>query len=50
MGRKKASDFPEELLNLTAPPFFGLCPRFALGGRTAAALFQLLGRGCPEWQ
>jgi hypothetical protein len=42
MGRKKASDFPEELLNLTAPPFLDraqkICCRRADRGSTQNGL------------
>src|SRR5258708_1523912 len=51
MDRKKASDFPQELLNLfdgyvhggiSRPPFLDRAQKFAVGGVTAAALFQML--------
>src|SRR5271170_1436905 len=51
MDRKKASDFPQELLNLfdgyvhgdmSRRDFFDAAQRFAVGGLTAAALFEML--------
>lgn len=51
MERKKASDFPQELLNLfdgyvhgaiSRRQFLDNAQRFAVGGMTAAALFQML--------
>jgi carboxymethylenebutenolidase len=51
IGRKKASDFPQELLNLFdgyvhgaigRREFLHRAQRFAVGGVTAAALFQML--------
>ena len=51
MDRKKASDFPQELLNLfdgyvhgrmSRREFFEGAQRFAVGGVTAAALFEML--------
>src|SRR5260370_35664579 len=51
MERKKASDFPQELLNLfdgyvhggiSRRDFFDGAQKFAVGGVTAAALFQML--------
>src|SRR5437899_1794410 len=51
MERKKASDFPQELLNLfdgyvhggiSRRQFLDRAQRFAVGGVTAAALFQML--------
>src|SRR5438128_11300999 len=51
MDRKKASDFPQELLNLldgyvhggiSRRQFLDRAQKFAVGGVTAAALFQLL--------
>ncbi|HEY2538563.1 MAG TPA: twin-arginine translocation signal domain-containing protein, partial [Stellaceae bacterium] len=51
MERKKASDFPQELLNLfdgyvhgmiSRRQFLDGAQRFAVGGVTAAALFQML--------
>src|SRR6266481_1825933 len=51
MERKKASDFPQELLNLfdgyvhgaiSRRVFLDRAQRFAVGGATAAALFQML--------
>jgi len=51
MERKKASDFPQELLNLfdryvhgdiSRRSFFDGAQKFALGGMTAAALFEVL--------
>ena len=51
MERKKASDFPQELLNLfdtyvhggmSRRDFLDGAQRFAVGGVTAAALFQML--------
>src|SRR6059058_1865129 len=51
MERKQASDFPQELLNLfdgyvhggiSRRAFFDGAQKFAVGGMTAAALFQML--------
>ena len=51
MERKKASDFPQELLNLfdgyvhgaiSRREFLDGAEKFAVGGMTAAALFQML--------
>src|SRR4051812_36104932 len=51
MDRKKASDFPQELLDLfdgyvhggiSRRQFFDGAQKFAVGGLTAAALFQML--------
>ena len=51
MGRKKASDFPQELLDLfdgyvhggiSRRQFLDRAQKFAVGGVTAAALFQML--------
>src|SRR6478736_9300976 len=51
MDRKKASDFPQELLDLfdgyvhggiSRRQFFDRAQKFAVGGVTAAALFQML--------
>src|SRR5947209_5698089 len=51
IGRKKASDFPQELLNLldgyvhggiSRRQFLRRAEKFAVGGATAAALFQML--------
>jgi carboxymethylenebutenolidase len=51
MERKKASDFPQELLNLfdryvhggiSRRQFFDRAQKFAIGGVTAAALFEML--------
>src|SRR5207253_1415965 len=51
MERKKASDFPQELLNLfdgyvhggiSRRAFFDGAQKFAVGGLTTAALFQML--------
>src|SRR5947209_6025498 len=51
IGRKKASDFPQELLNLldgyvhggiSRRQFLRRAEKFAVGGVTAAALFQML--------
>src|ERR1700738_176528 len=51
MQRKKASDFPQELLNLfdgyvhggmSRRQFLDRAEKFAVGGVTAAALFQML--------
>ena len=51
MERKKASDFPQELLNLfdgyvhggiSRRQFFDRAQKFAIGGVTAAALFEIL--------
>ena len=51
MERKKASDFPQELLNLfdgyvhggiSRRAFFDGAQKFAVGGVTAAALFRML--------
>src|SRR5580704_11152962 len=51
MERKKASDFPQELLNLfdgyvhggvSRRQFLNRAKKFAIGGVTAAALFQML--------
>src|ERR1700690_3719300 len=51
MERKKASDFPQELLNLfdgyvhgrlSRRQFLDGAQKFAVGGVTAAALFQML--------
>src|SRR5713226_479215 len=51
MNRKKASDFPQELLNLfdgyvhggiSRRDFLDGAKKFAVGGVTAAALFQML--------
>ena len=51
MERKKASDFPQELLNLldryvhgdiSRRDFFDAAQRFAVGGLTVAALFEML--------
>src|SRR3954447_12165523 len=51
MDRKKASDFPQELLDLfdgyvhggiSRRQFFDRAQKFAVGGLTAAALFQML--------
>jgi len=51
MERKKASDFPQELLNLfdryvhgdiSRRSFFDGAQKFAVGGMTAAALFEVL--------
>jgi carboxymethylenebutenolidase len=51
MDRKKASDFPQELLNLfdgyvhggiSRRQFLNRAQRFAVGGLTAAALFEML--------
>src|SRR5260370_36691493 len=51
MERKKAADFPQELLNLfdgyvhggiSRRDFFDGAQKFAVGGVTAAALFQML--------
>jgi carboxymethylenebutenolidase len=51
MDRKKASDFPQELLNLfddyvhgrmSRRDFFGGAQKFAIGGLTVAALFDML--------
>ena len=51
MERKKASDFPQELLNLfdgyvhgrtSRRRFLHSIEKFAVGGLTAAALFQML--------
>jgi carboxymethylenebutenolidase len=51
MDRKKASDFPQELLNLfddyvhgrmSRREFFGGAQKFAVGGLTVAALFDML--------
>jgi carboxymethylenebutenolidase len=51
MERKKASDFPQELLNLfdeyvhggiSRRAFLDGAQKFAVGGATAAALFEML--------
>src|SRR4051795_5218231 len=51
MDRKKASDFPQELMDLfdgyvhggiSRRQFFDRAQKFAVGGLTAAALFQML--------
>jgi carboxymethylenebutenolidase len=51
MGRKKASDFPQELLNLfdvyvhggmSRRAFLASAQKFAVGGASAAALFEML--------
>src|SRR5688572_4576967 len=51
VGRKKASDFPQELLDLfheyqhgwmSRRDFFKQAEKFAVGGLTVAALFEML--------